>query len=204
MYVKRSKTKTKSNGTGLVISDKKLMARIRSKPLSDREILDLCGNKARLITHDEVSKYSTIDRLLGPNKACIILYVTKSIPSGDVFGHWTCVFKAGWKRKTLYFFDPYGNAPDYCLQYIGSGTDPKYSDYPYLSDLLNDSDYKIEYNDFPLQRHVRTDNICGRLTGLRLLSRNVDGFEFAQVLNQFAEFGFDGDDMATYLTSFIR
>ena len=183
---------------------KQLMAKIRSKPLSDEEILDLCDNKARLITHDEIKKYSTIDKLLGPNKACIILYVLKSLPSGDVFGHWTCIFKAGWQRKTLYFFDPYGNEPDHVLQYIERDTDPKYSDYPYLSDLLHASDYKLEYNQFPLQHHDEGDNICGRLTGLRLLSRDVDGFEFAMVLNQFADFGFDADDMCTYLTSFLR
>lgn len=186
------------------VSEASMLAKIKFKPLSDEEILDLCDNKARLVTHDEIPKFKNINHLLGPNKAVIILYVTKSGKDGSVFGHWCCCFKAGWQSNTICFFDPYGKPPDNALQYIEKDTLPKYPDYPYLTEMLRGSGYDVVYNSTPLQNKDPKDNICGRLTGLRLLARDVDGIEFARFLNQFKPYNFDGDDLATYLTSFLR
>ena len=181
-----------------------MLAKIKFKPLSDIEILDLCDNQARLVTHDEIPKYQNINHLLGPNKAVIILYVTKCDKNGNAFGHWCCCFKAGWRANTICFFDPYRKPPDYTLNYIDKGTPPQFSSYPYLSEMLQRSGYNIVYNSTPLQHKQPNDNICGRLTGLRLLARDVDGFKFAKFLNQFKPYNIDGDDLATYLTSFLR
>ena len=171
-----------------------------AKPLSDKQILSLTKHKARLVTHDEIGNFSSIEELLGRHGACIILYVTKLIPeTNTAFGHWCGVFKAPWIDGYSYF-DPYGNVPDDVLQFMTPEAIQQYGNTPNLSHLLLDSGKKVVYNDAPLQHHLKGDAICGRLTGLRIALREMDGKQFASLMKSYEGAGITSDDLATLLT----
>ena len=170
-----------------------------AKPLSDKQILALTKNQARLVTHDEIKHFSSIEELLGKHGACIILYVTKIIHPNTMFGHWCCVFKAPWVNGYSYF-DPYGNKPDDVLKYMTPEAIEKCGNVPDLTHLLLDSGKKVVYNDAPLQHHLKGDAICGRVTGLRLALREMDGRQFASLMKSYEASGITSDDLATLLT----
>jgi hypothetical protein len=182
--------------------DKIIHSYVMNQPLNDKEMLKLVENKARLITYPEISNYKDINDLLGKHNACIILYVTKILPDNSVYGHWCCVFRAGWRKDTICFFDPYGEKPDFTLKHMSPEAIQEYGQEPYLTKMLIDSGYRIVYNNAPLQKHQKNNAICGRLTGLRLHFRNIDGNEFAKLMTSYPNLS--SDDLATLLTSFIR
>ena len=172
--------------------------------LSDKKIMELVEGKARLVTHNQIGQFRNIDDLLGPHGACIILYVTKVRPDNSIYGHWCCVFRAPWKANTISYFDPYGNLPDATLQYVEKSAMREFGDKPVLSQMLYESGYHVVYNIAPLQESKPGDAICGRLTGLRLQFRNLDGEQFAMLLNSYKKKGMSSDTLATLLTSFIN
>lgn len=175
--------------------------------LSDKDVLKLVENQAKLVTHEEIPKYRTIEQLMGKHKACIILYVTKVLPGDSMFGHWCCVFKAPWQRGTVSYFDPYGNEPDWCLSKMSREALEKFGNEPALSRLLHnyaDRGGVVVYNKAPLQKHARNDAICGRLTGLRLQFRHLNGDQFAKMMNSYNAHGLSSDDLASLMTSFIN
>lgn len=185
---------------------------IMTKALSDKEILQLVQGRARLITHDEIAKFKNIDDLLGGHHACIILYCTAIRPDNSVYGHWCCVFRAEWDPtgKTISYFDPYGEPPDVTLEFMSDEAIKEFGNENILSQLLirsaepvkkGGNGYCIVYNTCPLQAHKKGDAICGRLTGLRLQSRQVDGNTFAKYMKSYP--GLSSDDLTCLLTAFI-
>jgi hypothetical protein len=175
---------------------------VMNQALNDKEILKLVENKARLITHPEIKSYKNIDNLLGKHNACIILYITKILPDNSVYGHWTCVFRAEWQENTISYFDPYGKIPDFSLKFMSLEAIKEYGQEPILSKMLINSGYKIVYNIAPLQKHLQGNAICGRLCGLRLQFKDLDGNQFAKMMNSYPHL--TSDELATLLTSFIR
>jgi hypothetical protein len=182
--------------------DKIIHNYVMNQPLNDKEMLKLVENEARLITHDQIKNFKNIDDLLGEHGACIILYITKIFPDGSCYGHWCCLFRAGWRDDTISFFDPYGEEPDFSLNYMTPEAIQKYGQEPILSKMLKDSGYRVVYNTAPLQKHQENNAICGRLTGLRLQFKDFDGNEFADIMTSYPNLS--SDDLATLLTSFIR
>ena len=157
------------------------------------------------MTHEEIPKYKDIDDLLGPKKAAIILYVT-NVKGDESFGHWCCVF-SGPEPNTYTYFDPYGNVPDYTLDYMDDEAIKQYGNTPILSEMLldaADNGHRIMYNDAPLQHHDPGNAICGRLSGMRVMCRDMDGGDFASMLNYYAGLGLTSDDVATLVTSDIN
>lgn len=179
---------------------------VKNQALNDEEMLKLVENKARLITYPEISNYRDIDDLLGKNGACIILYITQILPDNSVYGHWCCVFRAGWDKNTISYFDPYGGVlegvPDYTLKFMSPEAIKEYGQEPILTKMLLDSGYHVVYNTANLQKHQTNNAICGRLVGLRIQFKNVDGDEFAYLMNSYPNLS--SDDLATLLTSFVR
>lgn len=163
----------------------------KSIALSNFDIMKLLENKINLVLYPDISKYDTIDDLLGKYGACVILYM-----SAKNFGHWCCIFKLC--PHKLEFFDPYGTFVDDELVNI-----PKKfriesgQEYPYLSHLMYESPYKLTYNQYKFQKTGKGINTCGRWCVLRLKLRNM-------CLEEFQEY-FDNDDsdnLATILTYF--
>lgn len=170
------------------MSDKYLSNKI-SKALSDQDILRLINGKAKIVLYPDIKNYKSIDQLLYPYGAVIILYLTRKN-----YGHWTTLFKLN--DNTLEMFNSYGTYIDDDLDYIpenfriSSG-----QSYPLLGWLMYYSPYKLTYNEHKFQKRGRNINTCGRWVALRLLYRHLSLKEFHNLFK-----GKDSDKIVTLLT----
>ena len=142
------------------------------KALSDSEIWQSLDGNSRIMSYQESLKYPTIDLLLGPSKAAVILYETSHNR-----GHWTCVFKRG--PNIVSVFDSYGMFPDSQRSRIN----PKFralsgQTNAHLSYLLKASPYELEYNSTPFQKEGAGISTCGRWCVLRLRNRALSPDDF--------------------------
>jgi len=86
------------------ISNNKLKE-IIADPIDDREIKHE-NKEIRIISYNELEKYTTIDELLPDSKEhLMLLYQTDSESSG----HWTCLVR---NDDNIYYFDSYGKPID--------------------------------------------------------------------------------------------
>jgi hypothetical protein len=172
------------------------------QPLSDKEVLKIINGDADLVAYDELGRYGSLEQLLGRKGAVILLYITDVLPDGDVFGHWTCIFRAPGQKNLVSFFDPYGNAPDYSLNFMSEKALRQYGNEPLLTYLLRDfidRGGRVNYSRYPLQKHDKSNAICGRMTALRLGFRYLDNDAFAQFMNSYP--GLSSDQLAVLLTA---
>src|SRR5574337_291361 len=114
-----------------------LIKNLEDVSLSNFELMDIVDNQSNLITYDKLANVRSIDEILNPYGACIILFLTR-----ENYGHWCCLFKLG--DNLLEFFDPYGYMPDEELSFGQQQV-------PYLSALLIKSKYSISYNHYRFQ-----------------------------------------------------
>ena len=142
-------------------------------PLSGTDIENYLGGKCRVISYDQIKEFSSIDDLLGNHGRCVILYVWAKNP--DAFGHWQCVFRN--KNGNVEVFDSYGSWIDSFLNKIDKNFRIKTGqNYKFLTKLLYDSNYNVEYNDKVLQN--KNSNTCGKWCVLRMLCNHLDIDEF--------------------------
>lgn len=139
--------------------------------LSGQDIKLITNNEVRIVSYHELANISSIDDLLGENRAVILLYETK-----QNFGHWVALFSIS--DDTIEFFDSYGFAPDEELKYA------TYDDQPYLSNLMNTSNYKFKHNSTRLQTFAHDINTCGRWTALRVKMRDTPLSEFIKLFKE--------------------
>lgn len=160
--------------------------------LSGKDILKLVDGKANLVIYEDIHKYKTLDDLLGPYGACVILYCFK-----PKYGHWCCIFKR--KPDTIEFFNSYGGKPDSTLYLINDDYRKNSNQwYPYLCKLIYDSGYNIEYNEHQFQKFDNDIYTCGRWACMRLLLRDLSLKEFKKLFkNKY------GDEVVTFLTNWI-
>jgi hypothetical protein len=173
------------------------MQSLVSQSLSDKQIMKLVEGKARLVTHDKIRQFDTLEQLLGKHKACIILYVG-SLPNNSIYGHWCCVFMSNDK---VVYFDPYGNPPDDPLTYMSADAIKEFGNQPALGPLLSKYRGLVVYNTVKLQKKDKAIANCGRLTGLRLQFRDLSSDDFNRLLHSYK--GICPDQLATIMTSFI-
>lgn len=168
-----------------------VLRQIETQPFSEDEILTLVDHKANLVLYPDIKQYRSIDHLLGPYGAVIILYITGQSGS-TVYGHWTCLFRID--NNTLEWFDPYGMKPDQEL-YMSK------IKYPFfLSNLLKQSHYNIIYSIHRLQSTKNMSiSTCGRFVGLRIQLRNIPIKEFARLLTSVR--GLTPDNVVTLMTA---
>ena len=131
--------------------------------LSDIDILAITKHQTKIITYDKLHNIFDIEEILEPYGSAVILYTTK-----ENFNHWVTLFKVN--DTTLEFFDPYGLKVDEELNLeIKENLRPLDDDrIPHLSDILNNSNYKLIYNNFRLQKLLKDHNTCGRWCAVRL------------------------------------
>ena len=164
--------------------------------LSSRDLMRFVGSRANMVTYPEIAKYQTLDDLLGPYKAAIILYLTSKN-----YGHWCLIFREG---NVVYFFDSYGLMPDRELKWLKGN--PILSDYPRnplnrLSKLLKESPYEIDYNNHKLQNSSHDIATCGRHVGMRLLMRKLDNEQYYRLMK--GQKGITSDQIVTYLSHLL-
>lgn len=175
---------------------KKEIKKNKSKPLSNTDLVKLVDGETNLIKYGKLSQISNIDEILDPWDACIILYET----SPNV-GHWVCLFRMD--DNNLEFFDPYAFMFD--EEQLRFNKDESFKkqthqDYPYLTNLLYHSPYKVHYNEYPLQKKANDTSTCGRFVALRLLLKDLSLEKFNKIMNMTEMIP---DDFATLLTSVL-
>lgn len=164
-------------------------------PLSDKDIVNKLNNQVKIVLYPDLHQYSTIDEVMGPHEACVLLFESK--PN---YGHWTCIWKLN--DKTVSFYNPYGGYPDDSLEYISDDFKKKsHQDEPVLSNLLLNSPYELTYNDKEYQKHAQNIKTCGRHCIVRLLLRNMtdemyDGF----MKDCQKQLGLSPDEVVTIIT----
>jgi hypothetical protein len=145
--------------------------------LTDTDIMHLMGNRAKILTYKDIYNYSNIDSLLKPYDVVIILFET--VPDK---GHWTILFKRN--KKQIEFFDSYGFIVDVELDYV----DKKYKNqlkenYRYLTRLIYESPYELEYNPYKFQKMKKDINTCGRWCVLRYEYKKLTIDQFYKLIN---------------------
>ena len=136
--------------------------------LTGKDLEKICEGKVKVISYHELASINSIEELLSPHNAVILLYETK-----ENFGHYTALFID--RNKQLEFFDSYGFAPDQELNYA------KYDDTPYLTNLLNKYKGNVIHNITNLQKFARDVNTCGRWTATRIRMKDLTADEFSKL-----------------------
>ena len=179
--------------------------RLMDIPLSDVQILKLVDGKANLILYPDMHKIKSIDELLNPYGACIILYESK--PS---YGHWTALIKL--KGNEIEFFNSYGDTakihdgiPDAMLGFISESFRKKsFQNHTYLAKLMVDSPYNLSYNQYNFQKDGEFIKTCGRHTGMRIKWKHLTLDEYYRTLKQYCkEFNTDFDGAVCILSKDI-
>lgn len=165
----------------------KYIKELQKNPLNGKQLHNLVEGKANLMTINSLKNYDNIDQVLGKYGAVILLYEAKR-----GYGHWCCLYKKN--RNTLFFFDPYGLGPDEQLE---NNTYSK----PYLTYLLNDSRYDVEYNEKDLQKYCKNIATCGKFVAMKLLFRSLPNNKFLNLFlnNQY----YDPDFWVSVLMAFL-
>lgn len=174
--------------------DKKTLDRYKSIALSNFDLVDLLDGKATVMLYPDMYKINSIEQLLHPYDACFLLFETE-----PRMGHWCALLKYG---DTVEFFDPYSGYPDDVLKFIPKDFKKKSKqDYPYLTKLLYECPYKIEFNDNKYQKHNNNINTCGRHCALRILCKDLDNKQYDKMIKKLQkETGMNPDDLVTAIT----
>lgn len=157
------------------------MSSLVNSALSSKKIVDFLKTQGyenpKIFIYHQLANYDDIDKVLGENGMCILLYETKKN-----FGHWVCLFK---RNNEIEHFDSYGIFPDYELKLVDENMrDILGQRYPHLSYLLEKSPYKLHYNHHVLQKRGST---CGRWCLARILNRNLNENQFAKLFSKYKD-----------------
>lgn len=164
--------------------------------LSNFDILNLLNNKCNIVLYPEMYKYKSIDQLINPYNCCIILYEAK-----ENYGHWCALIKTN--KNEIEFFDPYGGDPDNSLDHISKQFKKSSNQFfPYLSKLMYNSPYNLNYNEFQFQKKDSDIKTCGRHSVVRCLCKNLDIYQYKELLDKLCKIlKCDYDELVTILTN---
>lgn len=167
--------------------------------LSNNDIKKLVNGKASIILYPDLIHYKTIDDVLGPHRAAIILFMAK-----PKYGHWCLLFQLD--EGTLEFFNPYGGFPDDSLEFIPMDFRKKSNQVKTtLSRLMLNSPYELTYNEFPFQRHNKDIKTCGRWCSVRLRLRNMSLYQFKDYIDELSnQLRVDPDELVTLMTMYVN
>lgn len=159
--------------------------------LTDRDIEDAIHTKVYLY-YPDLYQVRNLDDLFDSKGRAVILYLTRS-PSE---GHWTCLIKKG---KTIEYFDPYGGyLPDTERSWIPKSTlRSLHEDKPRLSQLIQQSGYKLIYNPYGYQSEGRGISTCGRHCVARLYFYRLSEPQYKKLIEST---GLSPDEFVTRLS----
>lgn len=162
--------------------------------LSDRDILTL-RPETNFWTYPEIGKMKHLEELwLNGHKEAVILYLTK-----EKYGHYCCIFM---RDGIVSYFDPYGQEVDDALMgHIDPSVRTKLGEIePYLFQLICESGYPAEYNDYRLEG-VKSST-CGRHCIFRLWNSHLSPDEFAEeLISEANHFNITPDAFVTAVTN---
>ena len=151
---------------------KAILKKLIAMPLSNEDIIHAVNGECNFVLYSDIPNYKNVEELLGPYKACVILY-------NDMLdcGHFVTLLQHPNKPKELEFHDPIGVAIDQELKWI-----KKVKQYPALTKLAYDGGYSIKYNDQKLQKVSEQIASCGRHSIVRLWLRDYDIDEYCKLI----------------------
>jgi len=161
-----------------------IINRLERKPISDFDILRTIDT--RVVRYSRLKNFRKLDDIF-VNGSFVILIENKT----SKVGHWVCVVKRGIGSKTVIsYFDSYGRKPDPQL-YLQGGR-------PYLTHLLLESGYPIEYNSHDYQsRGMAT---CGRHCIVRVIMKDEPLSHYREFMKMFKS----DDALVTAITCMIN
>jgi hypothetical protein len=168
--------------------------------LSDADLFKLLDGKNKMVLYPDLHKYNNIDEVLGEHGMCTLL-----VESQPNYGHWVAVWKLN--ENTVSFFNSYGglNAgwPDDVLKYVPKEfAEVNFENYPYLSELLLKSPYKMTYNEYKYQKMCPDVKTCGRHVAVRLFCRDLNDKQYYDYIKHYENMlGCDADEFVTLMTS---
>lgn len=164
-------------------------------PLSTNTIIDVFGGKVKIVTSDELYKFKTLDELLKPYNKVVILYIWQSAPLPK-YGHFVALSKRG---NIIDYFDPFGKKIDSVNKQLPNKyRSENHLDYNYLTKLLYDSSYQVEYNEKPIQDEK--SSVCGRYSIVKLALSDLPMTEFQKLFQKDTKYN---DDLIIDLTKEI-
>ena len=143
--------------------------------LSGTDLRNITNGKTNIMRYEDLMKYNNIENVLGDYGAVILLYQTVNRD----FGHYASLFKDSKHKNVLVFYDSLGIGLDEELNF--SKFNQKNMDnkiVKHLSDLIANSNYKVDSNKVQMQKNSRDDNTCGRYAALRVRLRHLSNREF--------------------------
>jgi len=163
--------------------------------LSDSDIKRITDNKCNVIAYSDLENVSSIDEILNPYDACIILYQLE-----ENQGHWVALIKHS--PTELEFFGSYGLKIDEQLKFSKFNLRRHNGvEIPHLSVLISHSNYKVISNTAKLQKFKKDVNTCGRWCAMRVRFRDVPIKRFQQLFTQNQYY--DGDFWISAMTLLI-
>ncbi len=168
-----------------------IINKLEQKSLSNEDIMNFCNGKVNIVTYKELNNYNSLDEVLHPFDACILLYETK-----ESYGHWCAIVKIS--DDEVEFFDSYGLFPDDEKSFINPAFLIKSGQkLPILTRLLYECPYKLSFNEHKFQSDKNNMNTCGRWCCLRVKLKRLTLKEFKKV---FTSSNYNPDFIATLLS----
>lgn len=186
-------------GSGL---NKGEIKQLRENPLTDRDIRKILGPNVKILSHQELKNYDSIQQILPKTPdICVIIYETK--PN---YGHWVLLSRyidSETGHQTIEYFDSYGGNIDNPLNWIEKDQKKNIDSTPYLTKLLIKAGqhFDIVYNSKDFQKEGHNISTCGRHVVLRAKSIMQDHQTLSDYIKQQNEIknvtGFGYDDIAS-------
>jgi len=155
----------------------KIILNSEKHDLSGADILRITDNECKIFPYTALMGMNSLDEILEPFGACVLLYETK-----ENYGHWVALIKR--TSNLLEFYDPYGLNVDeelnieneYHIRKMGGEI------MPHLSALIKKDNYKVIYNKQQIQKIKEDVNTCGRYCALRIRLRDTTLEKFNNLL----------------------
>jgi hypothetical protein len=119
-----------------------------------------------------------------PDKLVDGINVILFIYPGASYGPW-CFLDIDKAAKKIYFFDPYGNAPDSQSVFLNNPEKrptPEFKLSEYIRDLVEKQGFKFNRNPYNLQGSLRNghiaDSACGEIILYRIMKSHMSDFQF--------------------------
>jgi hypothetical protein len=172
------------------------------KALTDLDIKKYLGDDVKIISHQELKDYKSIDELM-PHKKDIVVIIWESSPN---YGHWTLLSKyvdEETKKPTIESYDSYGYPINEPLKWIKNKS---IDSTDYLTPLLKKAEkegYDIIYNSKNFQNKKEDVATCGRhciCRAISIMKYNQSLSNYIKMINSIKDLtGFDHDSAVSQL-----
>jgi len=170
-----------------------IIEEVKEYPLSNDDINRVLGG-TNIYAYPELKQFGSLEEALDDKGRMVLLYLTEDSQTG----HWVCVWKDG---KTVKYFDPYGNAPEFPKKWLSPARNNQLGQRPnYLLNLFKGEGRPVFYNTHRYQKQGADVNTCGRHTIARLLLKDLSDAQYYEVIK---DSDVNPDDFVSFATYFL-